>query len=59
VVDDGKAALTKVETGKRLRGKVEVTSGLEAGMQVVTAGQMRLRDGAAVEVARRHAGLQP
>jgi membrane fusion protein (multidrug efflux system) len=50
VVDEGKARLTKVEIGNRLPGKVEITAGLSAGAQVVTAGQMRLRDGAAVDV---------
>jgi membrane fusion protein, multidrug efflux system len=50
VVDDGMARLTKVEIGKRLPGKVEITGGLTAGARVVTAGQMRLRDGAPVDV---------
>ncbi|MDQ2084721.1 efflux RND transporter periplasmic adaptor subunit [Xanthobacteraceae bacterium Astr-EGSB] len=58
VVEAGKARLTKVTTGKRLAGKVEVTSGLAAGMRVVTAGQMRLRDGAAIDIAPRQAGLR-
>ncbi len=50
VIHDGKARLTKVEIGKRLPGKVEITQGLSAGAQIVTAGQMRLRDGAPVDV---------
>jgi membrane fusion protein (multidrug efflux system) len=64
VVEDGKARLVKVTTGKREAGRVEVTRGLDPGMRVVTAGQMRLRDGAAVEVAAdgpgaRRAELRP
>jgi membrane fusion protein (multidrug efflux system) len=50
VVDNGNARLTKVEIGKRLAGKVEITEGLKAGDRVVIAGQMRLRDGAPVDV---------
>ena len=51
VIDNGNARLTKVEIGKRLSGKVEITEGLKAGDRVVIAGQMRLRDGAPVDVA--------
>jgi membrane fusion protein (multidrug efflux system) len=59
VVEDGKARRVKVEVGKRLPGKVEITEGLSAGARVVTAGQMRLRDGAPVDVkpTPRQAGL--
>lgn len=59
VVADGKAQFTKVKTGKRVPGKVEITDGLAAGMRVVTAGQMRLRDGMAIEVAPEQARLRP
>jgi membrane fusion protein, multidrug efflux system len=50
VIEEGNARLTKVTIGKRLAGKVEITEGLTVGAQVVTAGQMRLRDGAPVDV---------
>jgi len=51
-VDGGKALRVKVETGLRRDGRVEVVSGLSAGDQVVTAGQLRLnRDGQEVRVA--------
>ncbi|HEX5867220.1 MAG TPA: efflux RND transporter periplasmic adaptor subunit, partial [Beijerinckiaceae bacterium] len=50
-IDNGNARLTKVEIGKRLAGKVEITEGLKAGDRVVIAGQMRLRDGAPVDMA--------
>ena len=46
VIDNGKARQVPVELGTRLPGQVEVTSGLKAGDEVVTAGQLKLRDGA-------------
>jgi membrane fusion protein (multidrug efflux system) len=48
---DGKATRVKVETGQRRDGKVEVVSGVDKGDVIVTAGQLRLRDGVAVRVA--------
>ncbi|WP_420102317.1 efflux RND transporter periplasmic adaptor subunit [Bosea sp. (in: a-proteobacteria)] len=50
VAENGKARRVPVELGKRLPGKVEVVGGLKPGMQIVTAGQMRLRDGAAIAI---------
>ena len=50
-VADGKAQRQKVEIGQRREGKVEIVAGLSAGDQVVTAGVVKLRDGAAVRVA--------
>jgi membrane fusion protein (multidrug efflux system) len=47
---DGKAALTPVVLGQRRFGEVEVREGLAAGDTVVTAGQLKLRDGAPVTV---------
>lgn len=49
-VEDGTAVLTRVEIGNRLPGKVEIVGGLDADATVVTAGQLRLRDGARVNV---------
>jgi len=48
-VADGKAALTKVTTGIRREGMVEITGGLGPEDEVVTAGQLKLRDGAEVQ----------
>ena len=48
VVKDGKAERRVVRLGERQPGTVEVVSGLEAGEVIVTAGQMKLYDGAAV-----------
>ena len=39
-----------VKTAERLHGRVVVTEGLNAGDQVVTSGQLRLHNGAAVDV---------
>jgi RND family efflux transporter MFP subunit len=47
-VSDGKVALTKVTTGIRREGMVEITDGLGPEDEVVTAGQLKLRDGAEV-----------
>jgi membrane fusion protein (multidrug efflux system) len=50
-VDGGKAVRTKVQTGLRREGKVEIVQGLSVGDAVVTAGQLRLqRDGQEVRV---------
>ena len=50
VTSDNTAALTYVETGLALDGRVEVTSGLTAGDQVVSRGQSMLKDGSSVKV---------
>lgn len=49
VVVDGKAVQTVVQLGERRPGLVEVTAGIDVGDEIVTAGQMKLYDGAAVE----------
>ncbi|HEY8579873.1 MAG TPA: efflux RND transporter periplasmic adaptor subunit [Beijerinckiaceae bacterium] len=59
VVEDGKARVRAVKVGKRLPGQVEIAEGLAAGEVVVTAGQMRLRDGVAVSPQSRQAQTQP
>ena len=50
-VVDGQAKRTPIKTGLRRDGQVEVVEGLSAGEQVVTAGQLKLRDGAPVRTA--------
>ena len=47
-VVEGKATATKVGLGVRRAAQVEVIDGLTAGDVVVTAGQLKLRDGAPV-----------
>jgi membrane fusion protein (multidrug efflux system) len=49
-VVDGKAARVKVVIGQRRDGEAEVVAGLTADDTVVTAGQMKIRDGAPVTV---------
>jgi membrane fusion protein, multidrug efflux system len=46
----GKVQFTKVVIGTRREGRVEIIEGLTAGDQVVTAGQLKIRDGSAVSV---------
>ncbi|HQR11810.1 MAG TPA: efflux RND transporter periplasmic adaptor subunit [Casimicrobiaceae bacterium] len=48
---DGKAVRTKVDVGQRRDAKVEILSGVAKDDLVVTAGQLKLRDGAPVSVA--------
>jgi membrane fusion protein (multidrug efflux system) len=50
-VVDGKAVRAKVEIGQRRDGKAEVVQGVSADDTVVTAGQLKLRDGVPVRLA--------
>jgi membrane fusion protein (multidrug efflux system) len=50
-VVDGRALLTEVTIGKRKETRVEIRSGLSATDIVVTAGQLKLRDGVMVRSA--------
>ena len=56
-VAEGKAERVEVRTGTRRDAMVEVIEGVQAGEVVVTAGQLKLRDGAAVKVAGAPAGV--
>lgn len=47
----GKAQRTKVEIGQRRDGKAEVVKGLSDGDVVITAGQLKIREGVPVQVA--------
>jgi membrane fusion protein (multidrug efflux system) len=47
-VSDGKAARVVVKPGLRRNAQVEIIEGLAAGDEIVTAGQLKLRDGAPV-----------
>jgi membrane fusion protein (multidrug efflux system) len=48
---DGKAARVKVDIGQRRDGKVEVLKGLDVNDMVVTAGQLKLREGMPVTIS--------
>ena len=56
-VIDGKAVRTRIEVGQRRDGQVEIVSGLVAGDVVVSAGQLKLRDGMPVAVAASGNGV--
>ncbi|WP_291988780.1 efflux RND transporter periplasmic adaptor subunit [Candidatus Accumulibacter sp. ACC007] len=47
-VVDGQAQRAPIKTGLRRNAQVEVVEGLSAGDEIVTAGQLKLREGAAV-----------
>jgi membrane fusion protein (multidrug efflux system) len=57
-VVDGKAVMTKVTIGERFLGRAEIREGLTAGDTVVTAGQLKIRDGADVTVLPNGNGEQ-
>jgi membrane fusion protein (multidrug efflux system) len=48
---DGKALRGKVEIGQRRDGKAEIVSGIGPDDMIVTAGQLKLRDGTPVQFA--------
>jgi membrane fusion protein (multidrug efflux system) len=54
----GKAVLTKIETGIRRPGEIEVRGGLAPGDTIIVDGQLRLRDGAPVTVLADKPGPQ-
>jgi membrane fusion protein (multidrug efflux system) len=58
-VSGGKAERIKVDTGVRRAGRVEIASGLSPGDVVVTAGQIKLRDGVAVRSSASPAAGPP
>jgi len=59
-VVDGKALATRVKLGVRRAAQVEVVEGLAVGDVVVTAGQLKLRDGAPVRaIGEGGAAAQP
>ena len=47
---DGTVAYQKVELGRRMNDKYEILSGIADGDEVVTSGQVALKDGIAVEI---------
>ena len=49
-IDAGKAIETRVKLGERHGAEVEILEGVLPNTQVVTAGQLKLRNGVAVEV---------
>jgi len=58
-VADGKATLVKVRLGVRRAAQVEVVEGLAEGDLVITAGQLKLREGVAVRAVGEGAPPSP
>jgi len=58
-VVDGKATRQKVDIGQRRDGRVEIVSGLIPDDVVVTAGGLKLREGAAVSIANQGGAAAP
>jgi len=58
-VANGKAVMQKVMVGQRRAGEVEIRTGLSPGDTVVTAGQMKIKDGAPVTVMQAADGQAP
>lgn len=58
-VVDGKATRQKIDIGQRREGRVEVVNGLGAEDVVVTAGGIKLREGAAVTIANSSPAAAP
>jgi membrane fusion protein (multidrug efflux system) len=58
-VEAGKAIESKVKLGERRGTEVEIIEGLAPNTQVVTAGQLKLRNGSAVEIVEANAGTPP
>src|SRR5207237_10824678 len=58
-VVEGKALRQKIEIGQRREGRVEVLNGLGSEDVVVTAGVIKLREGAPVTVADRPVAPPP
>jgi membrane fusion protein (multidrug efflux system) len=48
---DGRVSRAKVEVGQRRGGRVEIVKGVNAGDTIVTAGQLKIRDGMPVTVS--------
>jgi membrane fusion protein, multidrug efflux system len=50
-VVDGKAQRAKIEVGQRRDAQVEIVKGLQEGDTVITAGQLKIREGVPVQIA--------
>jgi RND family efflux transporter MFP subunit len=50
VAQDGKALRRKVETGIEEAGRIQIVKGIQAGEQVIIAGNEKLKDGVEVQV---------
>lgn len=58
-IAEGKALRVPVKTGVRRNAQVEIVAGLSAGDEIVTAGQLKLRDGAPVRAVAQDVAPAP
>lgn len=52
VVQDGKAVLRNIKVGVEYGSNIQVTSGLQAGDQVIISGQVNLKDGTLINISK-------
>jgi len=52
VVKDGKAVLRNIKTGSEYGSNIQVIEGLQLGEQVVTSGQINLKDGSLINISK-------
>lgn len=52
VVRDGKAVLRNIKVGIESGSKIQVTEGLKVGEQVITSGQINLKDGTLINISK-------
>jgi RND family efflux transporter MFP subunit len=52
VAKDGKAVLRKIKAGGEYGSNIQVTDGLQPGDQVITSGQINLKDGSLINVSK-------
>jgi len=52
VVKDGKAVLRKIKAGAEYGSNIQVIDGLQPGEQVITSGQINLKDGSLINVSK-------
>ncbi|HET9047288.1 MAG TPA: efflux RND transporter periplasmic adaptor subunit [Casimicrobiaceae bacterium] len=58
-IADGRANRVRIDVGQRRDGMVQVVRGLDANDLIVTAGQLKIRDGVPVTVAQNGNGVTP
>jgi RND family efflux transporter MFP subunit len=52
VAKGGKAVLRPIKAGAEFGGKIQVTEGLQTGEQVITSGQINLKDGTLINISK-------
>ena len=52
IVENGKAKMINVKTGKVYGNKVQIVSGLNGGEQVITSGQINLENGSKINIVK-------